>query len=286
MTDSSFVVDVGDETFEKEVLDRSSDVPIVVDFWAEWCGPWRGRGPTLEKLAAERQGKFVRAKGDTDQAPRLAQAFGIRSIPTVMAFRNRQRVDEFQGALPEPAVREFLARLVPSEEDERVANADAARAESPEEAEALYREVLAEHPAHDPAVVGLAELLAATGRGAEAKGLVEPLLPAGGPLAERIEHLVSELSLEGLDSGRSEQDVRADLADDESNGELWLELGGLLAHEKRYPEALEALFAAAEADRALARGRAKELMVDIFHVIGVRSELADDYRTRLARLLY
>ena len=226
------------------------------------------------------------AKVDTDQAPRLAQAFGIRSIPTVMAFHNRQRVDEFQGALPEPAVREFLARLVPSEEDERVARADAARAESPEEAEALYREVLAEHPAHDPAVVGLAELLAASGRGDEAKSLVEPLLPAGGPLAERIEHLVSELSLEGLDSGRSEQDIRAALAEDEGNGELWLELGGVLAREKRYPSALEALFTAAQADRTLARGRAKELMVDIFHVIGVRSELADDYRTKLARLLY
>ena len=243
-------------------------------------------GPTLEKLAAELAGKFVLAKVDTDQAPQLAQAFGIRSIPTVMAFRDRQRVDEFQGALPEPAVREFLARLVPSEEDDRVARADAARAESPDEAEALYREVLEAHPAHEGAAVGLAELYAVTSRGAEAKALVEPLLPAGGALAERIEHLVSELALEGLDTGRSEQEIRAALEQDGENGELWLELGSALAHQKRYPEALEALFQAAQADRSLARGRAKELMVDIFHVVGVRSELADDYRTKLSRLLY
>lgn len=282
----TWVVDVTDETFERDVLERSREVPVVVDFWAEWCGPCRVLGPTLEKLAEEYGGKFLLAKVDTDRAPQLAQAFGIRSIPTVIAFQGGNPIGQFSGALPEESVREFLGQLTPSEVDVKVQRADGLRADDPDGAVALYREVLAESPAHDGATIGLAEVLHEKGEDDEAREIVERLLPPAGPYAERIEHLHSELSLQELRSDTSEQELRDQLARDPNQPDLLLKLGQLLAAEKRYPEALDALYRAAEADRNLAGGKAKEVMVEIFHAVGVRSELADEYRTRLSRLLY
>jgi len=281
-----WVVDVSDQTFEKEVLERSHQVPVVVDFWAEWCGPCKILGPILEKLADEFDGKFVLAKVNTEQAQQLAQIFGIRSIPMVMAFKNGQPVGEFTGAIPEESVREFLGRLAPSELDAKVERADSLRAHEPERAASLYREILEDNPGHDGASVGLAEILLGQGQYDDARELVTALLPPAGPHAERIEHLRSELALHELSSDVNEDDLRRRLEENPEQSDVLLELGQLLAAEKRYPEALDSLFRAAELDRELAAGRAKTLMVDIFHVIGVRSELADDYRTKLARLLY
>lgn len=281
-----WVIDVTDETFEKDVLERSQELPVVVDFWAEWCGPCRILGPTLEKLAEEGAGNFLLAKVDTDRAQQIAQIFRIQSIPTVIAFKDGKPTAQFSGALPEDAVREFLAGLAPSETDVKVAHADQLQADDPAATVVLYREVLEDTPAHDGAKVGLAEALVATGDSESAKEILNALLPLTGALGERVEHMRSELALHELRSDATEDELRDKLSKDPDQGDVLLELGQLLAAANRYPEALESLFKAAEADRKLAAGKAKELMVDIFHVIGIRSELADDYRTRLARLLY
>ncbi len=283
---SNWVVDVTDETFETEVLERSKSVPVVVDFWAEWCGPCRILGPILEKIANEAQGKFVLAKLDTERAPLTSQAFGIRSIPTVFAFKDGAPGESFAGALPEAAVREFIDRLVPSQNDEWIERADGLRSEDPAEAESLYRKVIASDPRHEAARLGLAEVLFERGDRDGTSEIVEGLLPAAGPFAERIEHLRSELALHALGSERSEEELRALLESNASDGEVLMELGQVLAAERRYAEALEALLDAARSDRALATGRAKGLMVDIFHAVGIRSDIADEYRTKLSRLLY
>ena len=160
------MIDVTDATFEVEVLDRSTQVPVVVDLWAPWCGPCKTLGPILEKVIAETDGGVVGVKVDTDQNPSVASAFRVQSIPFVVAIRDRQVVSQFLGAQPEPAVREFVQALVPSVEetevDRLVALGD----------EASLRQALELDADHEGAVVALAELLATSERQDEALELL------------------------------------------------------------------------------------------------------------------
>jgi putative thioredoxin len=283
--ESPWIEDVTDDEFEAKVVERSHQVPVVVDFWAEWCGPCRVLGPILEKLAREGEGRFVLAKVDVDRQPRHAQAFGVRGIPTVMGFRNGQLAAEFTGALPEASVREFVNNVCPTEADALVERAEELRTRSSPEAEALFRQALGLDPNHQGAKVGLAESLFARGEIEEAREIVEGL-ETFGPLGQRVEHLRSQLALRELKPRESEAELRARIEAEPDRGEPYVALGKLLASEKRFPEALETLLKAAEADRGLAEGEVKELMVEIFHAVGIRSDLADEYRTKLSRLLH
>jgi putative thioredoxin len=281
---SEWIRDVDDGQFEADVLERSKELPVVVDFWAAWCGPCRVLGPVLERLAVEGNGRFLLAKVDVDRSPRRAQAFGVRGIPAVMAFRHGQLVAEFTGAIPEEAVRQFLDRICPSDADLLFEKAEA-REGSDGEVESLYREVLRLDPGHQGATLGLAEALLARGEAAEAEELSEALVP-GGPLGERIDNLKAALRVREARPDATESDLRKKLEASSDRGPILLELGKLLAAERRYEEALQALYQAAESSPELAQGEAKERMVDLFHIVGVRSALADEYRTKLSRLLY
>src|SRR5919199_7001071 len=149
------MTDVTDATFQHDVLDRSTEVPVVVDLWAEWCGPCRTLGPILERVVAETGGKVELAKVDVDRNPSISAAFSVQSIPAVYAISGGKVVDSFIGALPEPAVREFVDRLAPaqSEADRLAARGD----------EASLRQALELEPDHPTAVVALAEMLAERG---------------------------------------------------------------------------------------------------------------------------
>jgi len=161
------VIDVTEETFVSEVIERSHDVPVVVDFWAGWCAPCKALGPVLERLATEAGGSWILAKVDVDANPRVAGTFEVQGIPAVRAFKGGREVAEFTGALPEPAVREWLAQLGPSPADlaydEGMILEAAGRLE---EAAAQYRGALAEAPAHTGAgaALGRVELALRTAR--------------------------------------------------------------------------------------------------------------------------
>jgi len=145
----SAVFDVGEQDFMQRVVERSREVPVVVDFWAEWCGPCRALGPALEKAANAREGKIELAKVDVDQNQSLAQSFGIRGIPAVKAFRDGRVAAEFTGAIPPTEVERFFDGLVPSEADELASGAD----------EESLRRALELEPGHAGAAVALARLL-------------------------------------------------------------------------------------------------------------------------------
>ena len=159
------MTDVTDATFERDVLDRSTEVPVVVDLWAEWCGPCRTLGPILEKVVGETGGRVALAKVDIDHNPQVAASFAVQSIPAVFAIADRKVVDSFIGALPEQQVRAFVDGLAPVESpaDKLLAAGD----------EASLRQALELQSDHPGAVVALAELLAGRGEGDEALALLE-----------------------------------------------------------------------------------------------------------------
>jgi putative thioredoxin len=151
-------IDVTDATFETEVIERSAQVPVIVDLWAEWCGPCKTLGPILEQVVDETGGKVVLAKVDVDANPQIAQALRVQSIPAVFVAKDRRLMQGFIGAQPEPAVRQFVESLLPTEEEDRVA----ALVEAGDEAS--LRAALELEPGHEGAVVALAELLVRSGQ--------------------------------------------------------------------------------------------------------------------------
>jgi len=157
------VLDVGELDFEREVIERSRALPVVVDFWAEWCGPCRQLGPLLERAAAEREGKVVLAKLDTDANQALAQAFGIQGIPAVKAFKDARVVDEFVGAQGREAVERFFDGLLPSEADVLVDGGS----------EQDLRRALELQPGRPDAAIALARILIERGEHEEALELLE-----------------------------------------------------------------------------------------------------------------
>ena len=153
------VLDVTDATFERDVLDRSFDLPVVVDFWAAWCAPCRALGPVLERLAAEADGRWTLAKVDVDANPRVAAALRIQGIPAVKAFVDGRQVAEFTGALSEADVRRWLEQFGPSPADDAAAEGAEAEARGDTDAAAAaYRRALDLHPGHPEAKAGLARV--------------------------------------------------------------------------------------------------------------------------------
>jgi putative thioredoxin len=150
-------VDVTDATFEAEVIERSFEVPVIVDLWAEWCGPCRTLGPIIERVVDATGGKVVLAKVDTDKNPAISQAFQVQSIPAVFALRDGQVVDGFVGAYPEHVVEQFVESLVPTEDEATLAALIA------EGTEGSFRAALEIDRGNEDAIVGLAELLIARG---------------------------------------------------------------------------------------------------------------------------
>lgn len=283
---SAWIVDVGDEDFEREVLARSDQVPVVVDFWAPWCQPCRQLGPILERLAEEHAGAFVLARVNTEEAPGLAQAFQIRSIPAVKAIRERGLVGAFEGAQPESVVRRFLASILPTEAD-RLATEGDARAAAGDAAGAAERwdAALVLDPRQTGALLGRARQREAEGDAAGALALLERIDPGTRASAE-AERLAAGIRTRLAAGGADEAELRGRIEAGPDELAARLALGRLQAAEGRHAEALETLLEAVRRDPSYQDGAARLAMLDEFTTLGADHPLTLEYRSALARVLF
>lgn len=280
------IINADDETFDREVIHASQDRPIVVDFWAPWCGPCRALTPILEKVIGEHKGDVVLVKVNIDESPGLAGKFRIQGIPLVIGFRDGKAIAEFEGVQGEPGVREFVARLLPSEADRFARDAATMETTDPALAEVKYRQALEREPRHENAALGLARLLLARDEPHHAIKAIEEVGTTG-PQGEEAERIRAVAALQLLAKDLPDEPALRKLAAAEpKKAQPLYQLGCVLAAQKRYPEALELLLTAAERDPKLASSGVREAMVKIFQVVGPQSALANDYRDKLSALLF
>jgi putative thioredoxin len=284
--DAAWVFNVTEQDFEAKVLARSRETPVVVDFWAPWCAPCRALAPVLEKLVDQRGGGVLLAKVNTEDEQRLAMSFRIDVLPTVIAFRDGKPVNEFVGMLPESELNAFLDGLAPSEADKQAAAAGKLEQANPAEAERLYRAALAADPDKDSVILGLARVLIARGQDAETADLLERVGVHGEPGAEAAKLGALVWLRQKAAQVSDEAELRRKVEAEPKNAAARHDLGLRLAAAGQYQAALDLLLAAGALDRKLAADQVREAMVKIFHIVGVRSELADSYRDKLSALLY
>ena len=276
------VVDAGDATFSQAVIDRSYEVPVIVDFWAPWCGPCRVLAPTLEQLAEEYAGRAQLVKVNVDESPGVAGQYGIEGIPAVKAFRAGEVVNEFVGALPEPQVRAFFETLVPSEADKVAAEAARARAAGDLETALMhFEEALKQDPGHQAASVGLAELLLADGQVDRAEELASRF-PAD-PLAKRV---LALLAFQRAAAGEDRAALEARLEANADDAAAHYALGNLLAVAGEWEGALEHLLATVRLDRAVDDDGGRLRMLDAFNLLGDAHELTQEYRRHLTNVIF
>lgn len=279
-----WTIEVGETDFEKEVLERSRRVPVMVDFWAPWCGPCRILGPVLERLAEEQKGAFILAKVNVDENPGLASQFRIQGIPAVKLFKDGDIIDEFTGSLPEGAVREVLSRVLPSEADNRVIEAKSLEGQGQQDqAQAIYREVLKTEPSHPGALLAIGRILMGSGDGHALSFLDR--VPLDSEERKKADPLIARAKLmQGPDG--DEASLRAKLRTDPADLESRFHLGQFLAVSERYEEALYEFLTVVKQDRRYQEEGARKAMLQIFEILGQGSELVYQYRSELAKVLY
>lgn len=286
-TRSEHVFDATTEAFEKDVIEASLQTPILIDLWAEWCGPCKSLGPILEKLAGEYKGAFRLAKIDVDAEQQLAAMFGVRSIPTVVLISGGQVVDGFAGALPEGQIREFLTRhgIQPAEGDEPAAGAETKLAETPEEAINRLQQAIAADPDRAELKLDLALALMRAGRVEPAQAELDAL-PANLATDARAVRLRSQLELaRALAGAPSLEELRSRVQADDADWEARDLLGVRLLIEGEAAAGLDQFIDILKRQRDWQDGQAKKRLLAAFATID-DAQLVSTYRRKMASLLF
>ena len=285
-TPSPHVFDATEQNFQADVLDASFERPILVDLWATWCGPCKTLGPLLEKVVDEFNGALRLAKIDCDQEQALAASFGVRSIPTVVLIREGQLVDAFTGALPESAIREFLARHVqPAEADEETVEATPASSETPEQAIARIQQELAAQPDKAELKLDLAVAQMQVGNADAAEAELDAL-PANLAGDDRAQRLRGQLDFaRSLKDAPSASELRARIERDGRDFAARDLLGVRLLLDGDAAGGLDQFLEVLKSDRNWNEGQAKKRLISAFSVLD-DADLVGNYRRRMSSLLF
>ena len=286
MNAANHIVDIDESNAQTLLIEESLKRPVVVDFWADWCGPCKQLMPILEKLAAEYQGTFLLAKVNADEQQMLSQQLGVRSLPTVMVIKDGQPVDGFSGAQPESAVREMLDKHVPSPQADALTEAEQLLAEGDiPGALALYRGAWEDSGQKPEFTMAYAGALIVANRLDEAEALLKDIKMVDQDA--RYEQLMAQIELQRQAARSPEVEaLEADLAGDEQNHEVRIKLAVQLSSHGQYREALEHLLVVLRADRDWGNGEAKRVYLDMIATIGKGDPLAAEYQRKLFSLLH
>jgi putative thioredoxin len=274
-TRNDTIMDVTETTFPTDVLERSKRQPVIVDFWAPWCGPCRMLSPTLERLTQEANGVFVLVKVNTDENQRLAVQYGVQGIPAVKVFRDGKVVGEFVGALPEPKVREFIKKYAPNQADLILTAAqDLVRAHQWFEAEMAYRHALAADPNNAQIALELGKVLLHLDKGAEATALLEAI-----PFEVREADAAQKLLVVArwMCAANSEWTREVDRRYAEAARQ---------AGQQQYAEAMDSLIGVLRQNRSYRDGEAKQVILGLFELLGTDDPSVREYQRQLANVLF
>jgi putative thioredoxin len=286
-TTPSFVIEATGSNFQKDVIERSRAVPVVVDFWATWCGPCRMLSPVLEKLAREYDGRFVLAKVDSDRESGLAAQFGVRSIPAVFGVRDGTVVDGFIGVQPESVIRTWLDRLLPTPAETIATEAKALEVTDPQAAEAKYNTALSLDGDLPEAQTGLARIALEQGRLDDARARIA-VLERRGFLEHEAEKVKAELTLRlqaQQAGGVTLEAARGALAASPDDLNLKFQLAEALAAAGNFADALALCLELVERDAKGVGQNARETMLAIFQLLPPGSALVTEYQRLLSLAL-
>jgi len=275
---SEFITDVSEATFEEDVLLRSHEVPVVVDFWAPWCGPCKMLSPILERLTIEAGGSFYLAKINVDENPNISIRYGVQGIPAIKGFINGEVRGQFVGAQPETLVKRFLDALVPSEAEKAIEEANSLLATRHWiEAERAFRDVFDENETNAAAALGLVKSLLMQGKGKNASAILQHF-PAGTEwaIAERLKPLANYLA---------EVESNGPYPEDDPLAAEYYQSARLLVRSNM-PAAMDGLLDLLRQDKNYRKGEPKAILLGIFELLGENDPLTRQYRDELASILF